>query len=255
VPFEAQICHWYWYEIVPVPVHVPGDAVAVAPVTACPAIVGGDVFAGPLGAAAIRELAVLVAELDPSGLLPITFTRSVLPASPLWIVYVCDVAPEIAWQLLPSVPQICHWYWYVIGAEPFHVPGSALTLFPVFIVPVIVGVELFVGATAARDVVAAAVPTTTRATTHTDRISRVCRRTNAAGLLGQLLISRLLSSTGRYRRSPEIVARETRDRLTGRGSVPNPWSAAGSEPAGRWGLGYISCHDLVPLQRPLRCGG
>src|SRR5579875_1596894 len=33
-------------------------------------------------------------------------------------------------QAPPSFPQISHWYWYVIGVDPVHVPGLAVTVLP-----------------------------------------------------------------------------------------------------------------------------
>jgi hypothetical protein len=44
-------------------------------------IVGGDVFAGAAGAAATTSVCEDVAELAPTELVPVTFTRSVDPTS------------------------------------------------------------------------------------------------------------------------------------------------------------------------------
>src|SRR5579885_319553 len=63
-------------------------------------------------------------------------------------------------QAPPSFPQISHWYWYVIGVDPVHVPGLAVTVLPTAALPVIVGSELFDGATADRVVAAPATPAT-----------------------------------------------------------------------------------------------
>src|SRR5437868_15180656 len=71
----------------------------------------------------------------------------------------------MAWQAEPSAPQICHWYWNVIGLEPLQVPGFAVAVVPTVAAPLIVGGELFDGATAERDVTAPAALTTTRPAT------------------------------------------------------------------------------------------
>ena len=70
----------------------------------------------------------------------------------------------MSWQAWPALPQICHWYWNVIGAEPFHVPGFAVTVDPVDMLPLIDGRLLFVGAAADRDSTADATPTAMAAT-------------------------------------------------------------------------------------------
>src|SRR5262249_20714815 len=73
-----------------------------------------------------------------------------------------------------------HWYWNVIGAEPFHVPGLALRVLPVVALPPIVGGELLLGATAVLLLTAAAVPTAISATT--TAAIRPLRRRRSAGI-------------------------------------------------------------------------
>src|SRR3954469_21751871 len=51
-----------------------------------------------------------VAELEPSGLVAVTVTRSDFPASADCSLYVCAVAPVIAAHALPWASQRCHWY-------------------------------------------------------------------------------------------------------------------------------------------------
>ena len=74
----------------------------------------------------------------------------------------------MSWHAAPFPSHTCHWYWNVIGVEPFHVPGLAVSVLPAVFVPPVVGSEAFVGATAARVVIAAAVPTATSATAADD---------------------------------------------------------------------------------------
>jgi hypothetical protein len=106
-PFSSQMRHWYLNVLVPEPFHCPGSAESVLPAAALPLIVGGAVFAGP-EAAAILALGVLVAPLEPSELLAIKCTRSVLPGSALLIVYVSPVCPAMSWQAPPLAPQMRH---------------------------------------------------------------------------------------------------------------------------------------------------
>jgi hypothetical protein len=134
------------------------------------------VFAGAVDCAAIVPLGALVPVLEPSALLAITDTRSVFPASPLFGWYVCAVAPVMSWQAFPCSSQMRHWYWNVIGADPLHVPGFAVSVLPTADVPLIDGAELIDGATAARDATAAAVPTATSAATIATISARRCER-------------------------------------------------------------------------------
>src|SRR5581483_5559856 len=80
------------------------------------------------------------------------------------------------WQAFPLPSQTIHWYWNVIGAEPVHVPGLAVTVAPTSALPLTVGGELFAGATCDRDTTAPATPATTRPATATAPRMRARRR-------------------------------------------------------------------------------
>src|SRR5215471_2805588 len=70
-------------------------------------------------------------------------------------------------QLAPFASQPCHWYWKEIGAEPFQVPGFAVSVSPTDVEPLIVGGVEFVGATLCVDLAARATPVATSAATPT----------------------------------------------------------------------------------------
>jgi hypothetical protein len=57
------------------------------------------------------------------------------------------MAPGIAAQFSPSLSQRCQTSVYVIGVLPVHEPLEAVSVCPASGVPVMVGVEVFVGAT------------------------------------------------------------------------------------------------------------
>ena len=48
-------------------------------------------------------------------------------------------------QLAPFAAQRRHWYAYVIGVVPFHVPDDAVSVEPSVVVPEIVGTDLVAG--------------------------------------------------------------------------------------------------------------
>src|SRR5213592_3070265 len=96
-PFAPQISHWYWNVIGCEPLQPPGAAVKVLPAETSPLTVGGETVRGASGDCPIRAVGALVADLEPSALLAITCTRSVLPWSPFRIWYVCPVAPAMSW--------------------------------------------------------------------------------------------------------------------------------------------------------------
>src|SRR5215470_10058798 len=50
-------------------------------------------------------------------------------------------------QFAPDASQVSHWYWKLIGAEPFQVPGLAVNVSPTVAVPLIDGGVEFVGST------------------------------------------------------------------------------------------------------------
>jgi hypothetical protein len=90
------------------PVHVPGFAVSVEPCTACPEIVGGDVFTGGEAPVPTGPTAAEVADDDPDVFVPVTVTATVNPASADTNVYVCAVWPPIGLQLPPPLLQRNH---------------------------------------------------------------------------------------------------------------------------------------------------
>src|SRR4029077_15318236 len=67
-------------------------------------------------------------------------------------------------QLAPDASQESHWYWKLIGAEPFHVPGLAVNFSPSTDLPLREGCVEFVGATDNFEVAPNVRPTTTRPT-------------------------------------------------------------------------------------------
>ena len=115
-------------------------------------------------AAAIFALASLCSEFEPLWFPAITLTRMVLPTSLLWSVYAFLVCPAMFLQFAPEESQESHWYWKLIGAEPFHVPGLAVNVWPTVAVPLIDGGVEFVGATDSSEVAPNVRPTTTRET-------------------------------------------------------------------------------------------
>src|SRR5687768_627377 len=102
---------------------------------------GGHPVAGGGGGVAGRRITGVgaeAAEVTPSALRAKTRARSVLPASTSRSVYVREVAPPIAAQLLPSSAQRLHWYVKLVGL-PVHVPVLVVSVLPTSGVPEIVG--------------------------------------------------------------------------------------------------------------------
>ena len=87
------------------------------------------------------------------------------------------VCPEMFLQFAPDASQESHWNWKVIGAEPFHVPGLAVNVWPTVAVPLIEGGVEFVGATDDLEVAPNVRPTTTRPTVAA--VARIKRRLRA----------------------------------------------------------------------------
>jgi hypothetical protein len=58
---------------------------------------------------------------------------------------VLDVAPLMLAQLPPSLSHLLHWYAYVIGSVPVHVPFEAVNTWPSVAVPEIVGGAVLFG--------------------------------------------------------------------------------------------------------------
>jgi hypothetical protein len=79
----------------------------------------------------------------------------------------------MSWQEPPFAPQIRHWYWNVIGAEPRHVPAFAVNVLPTAAAPLIVGRDALEGAAVdvlvTADAAEAATRTATAARTGTRR--------------------------------------------------------------------------------------
>src|SRR5438067_7698938 len=90
----------------------------------------------------------------------------------------------MSWQEPPPPPQIRHWYWKVIGAEPRDVPGFAVTVLPTATSPLIVGAEALEGAAedvlVTADAAEAATRTATAANTGARR-KRFMVETSVAG--------------------------------------------------------------------------
>src|SRR5436305_14400314 len=101
----------------------------VCPIWTVPVICGTASATGTATpfAAAPAGVGAAVAAAVPAFVLAVTVTVSVLPMSAAPGVYVSNVAPGIATQL---VVQLCHWYANATGFPPFHVPGIALSFSP-----------------------------------------------------------------------------------------------------------------------------
>src|ERR687884_2385544 len=137
LPVDAQRRHWYAKVIVGVPVHVPTDALSVWPSTAVPEITGGDVFAGGAGVATTVAAELELAE--PAAFVAVTATRNVEPTSPDTSWYVAPVAPATSEQFAPAESHRRHWKAYVMVGVPVHVPVEAVSVWPSWTVPVMVG--------------------------------------------------------------------------------------------------------------------
>jgi hypothetical protein len=87
-----------------------------------------------------------VADVEPLEFVAVTLTRIVFARSPDWTTYVCEVALEIAAQLLPWASQLCHWYVIVGVVSLVNVPGDAVSVWPTCGVPLTVGGAVLVGA-------------------------------------------------------------------------------------------------------------
>lgn len=97
------------------------------------------------GAACTTAVGAEVAEALPARLDAVTTTRNVEPASDEEMRYVLVVRPGLATHDVPARSQDCHWYPKAIGAVPLHVPGAAVSVWPGFGIPAIVGMAEFVG--------------------------------------------------------------------------------------------------------------
>ena len=138
--------HWY-ASVTGAGPHVPGTAVSVYPTFTVPVTVGVGVGVNVPATTATVATEVFDTAVYPVRE-PVTRTETCAPASDPLSVYVDAVAPEIA------TPARYHWYASVTGAGP-HVPGTAVSLYPTFTVPEIVGVGVAVSAAAATTAVGA----------------------------------------------------------------------------------------------------
>jgi hypothetical protein len=97
------------------------------------------------GAAVMTAVGTEVAFVEPSRLVAVTRTRSVLPTSTPLSVYVLLVAPLIAEQLPPLRSQRRHEKANVIGCGPVHLPSLAVSVCSCCGVPAIVGGDSLLG--------------------------------------------------------------------------------------------------------------
>jgi len=100
------------------------------------------------GAAAITAVVAEVAAREPATFLAVTDTRSVRPTSAIVSANVCAVAPITAAQPDPFGSQRSHWYANVNGCVPLQVPAPAISVWPSWGAPPIVGSAEFAGAVA-----------------------------------------------------------------------------------------------------------
>src|SRR5919198_1486440 len=105
VPLASHFCHWY-VKIGFEPVQSPGRAVSVPPTTGVPEIVGGRTFFG--AAAPTTGVGSDVPGAEPSGVVAVTVTRTVLPTSPEASLYVPAVLPAMFVHPPPPEPQRFH---------------------------------------------------------------------------------------------------------------------------------------------------
>ena len=102
------------------------SAIWIVPFVTLPQPFDGGGAAAALTTAVGTDVAVRV----PSEFFALTTTRSVLPASTAFSVYVLSFAPPMLLQLPPSLSHLRHWYVYVIGSVPVHVPFAAVSVCP-----------------------------------------------------------------------------------------------------------------------------
>jgi len=117
------------------------SAIWIVPFVTLPQPFEGGGVAAALTTAVGTDVALRV----PSEFLALTTTRSVFPASTAFSVYVLSLAPPMLLQLPPSLSHLRHWYVYVIGSVPVHVPLFAVSVCPSVVVPEMVGGAVFVG--------------------------------------------------------------------------------------------------------------
>jgi hypothetical protein len=86
--------------------------------------------------------------LAPATFVAVTATRIRVPTSVEVSVYAAPVAPAIAAQVVPARSQRRHWWVYIIGDVPDHVPVSAVSVEPAVVPPTTIGDVVFVGGVA-----------------------------------------------------------------------------------------------------------
>src|SRR3954453_6215339 len=165
----ASVAHRCQAKVDPVGLfdHLPSAATSVCPTFARPVIVGAYVLAGtpapPPGAAPTAPVCLDSAAVDPSAFVAVTRTLIVCFSSAAASTYVFAVAEGIAAHFFPSFWQRSHTYENDVGAL-IQVPSLAVSVWPTFGVPEILGRSVFAGATAtAADPVAAPIESTSSA--------------------------------------------------------------------------------------------
>jgi hypothetical protein len=104
--------------------------------------------AGGGGPCVTVDVASEFSESEPLTFVAVTRTRRVLPTSPDCTVYIWSSAVGIPTQLLPPGLHRSHRYVNTIGWSPVHVPGPAVSCWPVTgEVSEIVGLAVFDGLT------------------------------------------------------------------------------------------------------------
>ena len=157
----------------PIPPQVPGVPYSVVPRWALPVTVGRTVLTG--GAAGIVAVGWLAAVAVPSGLVPVTSTRTAAPTSAAASVYVPPVAPAM------STPSRCHWYVYALPF-PLQVPCPAISVEARWAAPLSVGMTVFAGGAAVTLTVAVLVAVRVPSGLVTITSRRRCRPTSPTAM-------------------------------------------------------------------------
>jgi hypothetical protein len=111
-----------------VPPQVPGAAVSVCPVWVGPEILGADRL---IGVPTTTMPVCAVSALLPAEFVALSTIWSRLPTSADTAVYVRAVAAAMLTQVMPvAASHRCHWWLYLMGAVPYHVPCVAVRILP-----------------------------------------------------------------------------------------------------------------------------
>jgi hypothetical protein len=100
----------------------------------------------PLDAGAIRSVFAVSAAVAPFAFFAVTTARIAELTSAEVSVYVAPVWPAMFAHVPAVASQRCHWSVNEIGCAPVHVPRLSVRTPPSFVVPVIVGAAVFLGA-------------------------------------------------------------------------------------------------------------